>query len=108
MRMVRIQRKGNSFSRQVSGWTGLAALILNVFIVRPQRQANFNAMEEARFEVLTQRARAEEIRAKKISNDVVIGDLKIEKLVMENELLKAKLRALGVGTDFKAENYPES
>lgn len=106
MRTVRIQRKGNSFPRQLSGLAGLIALFLNVFFVRPQKEANFTAMEEARYQAYLMRARAEEMRAVKTSNEVVLQDMKIEEQKMKLKLLQHELDVRGLGkANFQAENY---
>lgn len=110
MRTVRIKRSRRSFATQALAWGNvltqtaqwLARLFAGGYIDEAQQKQNFQAvrLEKVRLEM-----QVIEQRAHKTSNDVVIGDLRVEKLKMENELLKAKLRSMGVGTNFEVSDY---
>ena len=96
MNRVRIQRSRKSDARMMVGWMNVLVMFLN-WILRPYIDQQKSALQELKYQELQSRITANTERAKKQANDVVIGDLKIEKLVMENELLKAKLKAHGIG-----------
>lgn len=107
---VRIQRKNKSFGTQACAWgnalTDLAQWMAGIFaggyIDEECRKAQ---SQQARLVKVQVDTRVSLQREAKESNNVVLGDLRIEKLVMENKILAAKLKALGVDTDFEVNNY---
>ena len=101
---VRIQRKRWSYTKRTLAWTGLLTNSTRLFNGLMGGYAPDSAKEraqreliEARVEIARLNAEVIRARAQKVSNDVVLGDLKIEET-------RHKLEARGI---LKSANFQE-
>lgn len=104
MRTVRIQRKRKSFAKQCTNVAGFFTLAASLML-KPYINEQKTVMEDARLEKIRTDSRVADMRAAKLSNDLVLQDMKIEAEKMKLQLLEAELKRHGIGQSFEASNY---
>lgn len=80
---VRIVRKGKTDAQMMLAWSGCLTVFLRIFLgwyYRPQVQANLDIVQDAKLEEIRMRTRVQAMREIKLSNEIVIQEMKLEEL----------------------------
>ena len=97
MRTVRIKRKGNGIARRNFAFAGVMITILQMF-AKYAGGTYRDALESAKLEKVQVETQVSDLRKAKLSNDLVIQDLKIE-------ALKRELGITSAGDGFAPKDY---
>jgi hypothetical protein len=104
---VQIQRKRRSAGTKMLAWANFLTLILS-WMMRPYIDQERTVVQEAKLELVRNNTRVADMRAAKISNELVLQDMKIEEQKMKLRLLENELKVRGLkGNGFEVKNYPE-
>ena len=95
---VRIQRKRKTDAQMMIAWGGLLTMVARM-LWQPWIDHDKTIIQDARLELTRTNTRVADMRAAKLSNELVLQDMKIEEQKMKLKLLQRELDIRGIGKE---------